>query len=663
MLRRANRVSEQGVFRPYRLPPHGSMLALEVKSMYQQVHRRLGRAERLRPPAPSLDLSHAALAVTATGLAAGGVGWLGGWPLVSDIGWGGATLVALLPLTISVARELRHGRTGVDLIALLAMAGALALQEFLAGAVIALMLSGGQVLERVASARARRELSALVERAPKLVHRYRDGEIEDPPIAEVRVGDRVLVKPGEVVPVDGVMVAAAGVIDESALTGEAAPVERRHGETVRSGTVNAGGPFDLRAVATAEESTYAGIVRLTQQAQASKAPLVRLADRYATFFLPLTLAVAAAAWLLSGDPVRALAVLVVATPCPLILAAPVAIVAGISRAASRGVVVKGGGALEALARAGVVLFDKTGTLTLGRPVLVRVETFGAIPEAEVLRLAASVDQVSPHVLAAAIVGAARERGLRLDFPTEVREPPGMGIEGRVCGLRVAVGRATWVSPTADLPVCMERVRRRAALDGRINVFVAVGGEPAGALILEDQLRSDTPAAVQGLREAGVGRVLVVTGDRADLAEAVGRSIGADGVLSEMEPGEKLEAVRSATRRGTVVMVGDGINDAPALAAADVGVAMGARGATASSQTADVVITVDRLDRLAEAVRIARRARRVALQSVVAGMGLSLAAMVVAASGRLLPVEGALIQEAIDVLVILNALRALRGYDL
>jgi heavy metal translocating P-type ATPase len=625
----------------------------------QAAAARAPLADRLRRRWRDRDPSHLALGVTVAGLAVGGAGWLAGWPVVSAAGWGGATAAALVPLTVAVARDLRHGRTGVDLIALLAMAGSLALRELLAGAVIALMLSGGQVLERRASARARRELSALAERAPKAAHRYRDGALATVPVDEVRPGDRLLVKPGEVVPVDGAVAGGAAVVDESALTGEAAPVVRRAGETARSGTVNAGGPFELRAVATAEESTYAGIVRLTREAQASRAPLVRMADRYATVFLPFTIALAAGAWLVSGDPVRALAVLVVATPCPLILAAPIAIVAGISRAASRGVVVKGGGALEGLARAAVVLFDKTGTLTVGQPILVRAEAFGGTGEDDVVRLAASLDQVSPHVLAAAIVGAARDRALPLAFPDGVREVPGQGIEGRVGGRRVAVGKAAWVSGGAPLPDAARRVRRRVSRDGQINVFVAVDGQLAGALVLEDRLRRETPRAVHALREAGVRQVLVVTGDRADLAEAVGRAIGADGILAEMEPGEKLGAVRQAAGRGTVVMVGDGINDAPALAAADVGVAMGARGATASSEAADVVVTVDRLDRLPEAVRIARRARRVALQSVVAGMGLSMAAMLVAAAGWLIPVAGALLQEAIDVVVILNALRALR----
>jgi heavy metal translocating P-type ATPase len=479
------------------------------------------------------------------------------------------------------------------------------------------------------------------------------------PIEGVRRGDLLLVGSGEVVPVDGVAIAPV-VLDESALTGESRPVERDAGSLVHSGVVNAGAPFDLRAVTTAEESTYAGIVRLVREAQASKAPFVRIADRYALVFLPLTLAVAAGAWLLSGDPVRALAVLVVATPCPLILAAPVAIVAGISREARRGLIVKGGGALETLARARVVVLDKTGTLTAGAPRVSDVETFGSRPADELLRLAASLDQVSPHVFAPAVVSAAAARGLALSLPSGVEEHPGAGIRGIVGGDQVALGRAAWASRGAQLPAAALAVRRRCAVEGTSSVFVAVDGELAGALILEDPVRGDAPRAIREMRRAGVRRVVVATGDHPDIGALVGASVGADAVLAEQTPAEKVEAVRRERAGGVTVMVGDGVNDAPALAAADVGVAMGARGATASSEAADVVMTVDRLDRLAEGLGIARRARAIAVQSVVAGMSLSVGAMAVAAAGFLPPVAGALLQEGIDVLVILNALRALSG---
>ncbi len=565
-------------------------------------------------------------------------------------------------LAISIIRDLIHREAGVDLIAVLAIVGALLLGEALAAAVIGVMLATGEWLERYAAGRANRELSALVSRAPRVVHRYRADGIEDREIADVSVGDRLLVKPGEVVPVDGTVMGDPAVLDESALTGESRLATREAGDPVSSGIVNAGTPFDLLATATAEHSTYAGIVRLVEEAQTSKAPFVRMADRYAILFVPLTLVLAGIAWLVSGDPVRALAVLVVATPCPLLLAAPIAIVSGISRSAKRGIIVKGGGALEALARARVMLFDKTGTLTAGRPRLAEVVTAPDRTPEEVLALAASLEQVSPHVLAASIVGGARERGVALTLPVDATELPGAGVSGTVAGVSVLAGTADFASGGRSLPPWARDVRRRVSLEGATSVYVAADGVLVGALVLDDPIRPETPRVIRSLRRVGVRRVVMVTGDHYGVADLVAAAIGVDHVLAERTPADKVDAVIGERREadGVLVMVGDGINDAPALAGADVGVAMGARGATASSEAADVVITVDRLDRLPEGIRIAQRARHIAVESVVIGMGLSTAAMLVAAAGFLQPVAGALVQEAIDVIVILNALRALTG---
>jgi heavy metal translocating P-type ATPase len=586
--------------------------------------------------------------------------WITGLRTPADVAWAIAVMLALVPLGISVTRDLLHGETGVDVIALLAMAGSLTLGQYLAGAVVGLMLSGGQALERYASSRARRELSGLLARAPRVVHRYVDGELTSPDIAEVCEGDRLLVKPGEVVPVDGVAMSAIAVVDESALTGEAMPVEHTRGDSIHSGVVNLGSPFDMRATTTAEASTYAGIVRLVREAQASKAPFVRLADRYAMWFLPLTLLIAAAAWLVSGNPVRALAVLVVATPCPLILAAPVAIVAGISRAAHRGIIVKGGGALETLARVRTLVFDKTGTLTAGVPRVESVEAFASFEPNELLRLAASLDQVSPHVFADGIVTAAHERGVELDFPESVQEHAGKGIEGRVAGHRVALGQARWLAGDKPMPEVAAAMRLRIAAQGASAVYISVDGEIVGALVMVDPVRFESPEAMRMLRQAGIQRIVLLSGDRRDVARSVGQTLGVDAVLSEHTPEQKVEAVRNERRNAVTVMVGDGVNDAPALASADMGIAMGARGATAASEAADAVIVVDRLDRVAEAVLIARRARGIAVQSVMAGMALSIAGMLLATVGWLPPVGGAFFQEAIDVAVILNALRALGG---
>jgi heavy metal translocating P-type ATPase len=605
------------------------------------------------------DLSRLWLAVSIVGIAIGGVLRLTGMPDGAQVAWAVTTTVALLSLLREVSVGLLRRDPGVDVIALLAMAGSLALGEFLAGAVIALMLATGDALESFADRRARRELSSLLERAPRTVRRYEDGALAERPIEDVAPGDRLLVRPGEVVPVDGV---AAGpvVLDESALTGESRPVEGAAGDPIRSGAVNAGGPFDLVATATAEGSTYAGIVRLVREAERQKAPFVRVADRYAAIFVPITLVIAGGAWLVSGDPLRALSVLVVATPCPLILAVPIAIVSGISRAARRGIIVKGGGALETLARGRVLMFDKTGTLTSGVPQVSEVEVFGDLDPDDVLRLAASLDQVSPHVLAAALVRAARDRGVELEFPSDADERHGAGIEGKVGGRRVALGKASYVAEGAPMPARAREVRRRSMLDGSSCIFVAVDGEVVGAVIVDDPIRPDSPRVIRSLRRAGIERVIMVTGDHPDVAESVGAALGVDRILSERDPAEKVEALEAEGEGGVTIMVGDGLNDAPALAAADVGVAMGARGATASSEAADVVLVVDRLDALVDAIAIATRSRAIAIQSVLLGMGLALVFMFGGAFGLFTPVVGAVIQELIDVASILNALRALAG---
>jgi len=628
--------------------------------------RPIERAARL--------LERSVLPLTIAGLIGGlALNWAGN-PDAAALAWAVPSVIVAVRLAWAIARNLLAGEIGVDIIAILAIGGALLLGERLAAAVIGVMLATGEALERYAQGRAHRELTALLGRAPRVVQRYADGGLETVAIEDVAVGDLLAIRPGEVVPVDGLAVGGAAVLDESALTGESRLATREEGESVFSGTVNAGSSFDLRAIAPAAGSTYAGIVRLVEAAQGSKAPFVRLADKYALVFIPITLALSAAAWLVSGDPVRGLAVLVVATPCPLLLAAPIAIVAGISRAARRGVIVKGGGPLEVLARARVVLFDKTGTLTAGRPSLGGIEVGPAEPgdgtpsghpeldQSEMLRLAASLEQLSPHVLAGAIVHAARERGLSLATPDDVAETPGAGVSGRVEGRAVAVGTAEFCAGDGHLPRWARDVRRRAMIEGSTCTFVNIDGVVRGTLVLDDPIRPETPRAIRSLRRAGFTRIVMVTGDSATVADIVGSAIGVDAVLAERAPADKVEAIRTerSSATGPIVMVGDGLNDAPALALADVGVAMGARGATASSEAADVVIAVDRLDRLTEAVQIARRSRAIAVQSVVAGMSMSLVAMVAAAFGFLPVVSGAILQEAIDVLVILNALRAVTG---
>ena len=599
------------------------------------------------------------LGLAAAGLVLGGIAAVAGAEEVAAAVWTMTTLLGLAPATWWVVVSLYRHRVGVDAIAVLSLAGTLLVGEPLAGAVITLMLASGRALEAFAAGRARRELTALVAHVPTTTHRREGDEIVDIPVDVVEPGDLLVIMPGEVVPVDGVLRGDAGLLDESLLTGEPMPVERADGDVVRSGTTNAGNPFELRATATAETSTYAGVVRLVQQASASTAPFVRLADRFAGAFLLFTLALAAAAWAVSGELVRAVAVLVVATPCPLLLAVPVAVVAGLSRAAKRGIIIKGGSALERVAKAKVLLLDKTGTLTAGKPVVRDVIAAAGFDADDVLRVAGSLDQVSSHVLASAVVRAARERGLRLALPVQVHDVAGQGLRAVVDGHTVAVGKATWVSSQPPAPWVLA-LRSRAELDGSLTIFVGRDDVAIGALVLEDPVRLDARATVRALRRQGLDRIVMVTGDRWDVGEGVGAAIGVDEVYADRSPGDKVDVVRLEQRLGPTMMVGDGINDAAALAVADVGVALGARGATVASEAADVVIVVDRLDRLAEAVGISRRALRIARQSVVVGMGLASLAMVIASFGWLPPAWGALLQELIDVAVIANALRALGG---
>lgn len=596
------------------------------------------------------------LALSVGALASGGIAWLAGARDVAGACWIAGTVAALVPATAWVLAALRHGRFGVDLIAVLALVGTLLVGEYLAGALIAVMLAGGRALEAAAERRASHDLRALLEHAPRSARRRIGSTVSTIDLADVAIDDLLVVGPGEVVPVDGRVASAAAVLDESVLTGEPLQVERGFGEPVRSGVVNAGAAFDLRATATAEDSTYAQIVRLAAQAGAENAPVVRLADRYAAWFLPLALLVAGGAWLASGSAVRAVAVLVVATPCPLLLAAPVAIVSGLSRASRRGVVVRGGAALENLGHATTLVMDKTGTLTMGRPIVIEVAAAPGRDALDILRLAASVDQLSPHVLAEAIVTEALARGLRLSLPTEVVEEPGRGVTATVGDQRIYVGKLG-----GDTSMEWARAAvNRALLDTAAIAWVCVDGRPAGAVLLRDPLRRHAPRTVRRLRGAGLRRLVMLTGDRAEPAREVAAVLGLDDVYAEQSPADKVAVVRAEQGRAVTVMVGDGVNDAPALAAAGVGVAMGARGATASSEAADIVLTTDRLERLADAMDIARWSRRIAVQSAVVGMGMSLTAMAVAALGWLPPAAGALLQEGIDVAVILNALRALRG---
>jgi heavy metal translocating P-type ATPase len=611
-------------------------------------------------PEPSLQkiLRPAIVAWPATGLAIGLAAQFSGWGSWAGPIWAIATIPVLGVLLAEIVVSLRRGDVGLDIVAALSMLAALVFAEYLAAVVVALMYSGGQYLESFAERRASREMTAVLARVPRSVVRYRNGRLEEVDLDVIEPGDRLLARKGDVVPVDGTVIEGVAVLDQSALTGESLPVQQKVGDPVMSGSTNAGEAFHLVATRRAAESTYAGIVRLVAAAQRSRAPMSRLADRYAMVFLAATIALAGAAWVWSGDPIRAVAVLVVATPCPLILAVPVAIVSGLSRAAKHGILIKGGQALETLARVRALVIDKTGTLTRGRARIVATEVATALPADELLRLAASLDQASKHIMAQTIVEEARNKGLALVSPSDVVETAGEGVEGRVDGRSVVVGGLGFVSGRlADASVSRLRASRPA---GAAVVAVGIDGKLAGVLILADELRAGTEALLRSLRTLGVERIVLATGDRRDVAEMVARGLSIDAVRAELSPDQKTLVVLSERKNGPVMMIGDGVNDAPALAAADLGVAMGAKGAAASAEAADVVLLVDQLDRVLPAIMIARRSRFIALESVYAGLGLSVAGMIAAALGLISPVQGAVFQELIDVAVILNALRAL--YD-
>jgi heavy metal translocating P-type ATPase len=569
--------------------------------------------------------------------------------------WATATIPVLIALVAEIIVSLRRGDIGLDIVAALSMFAALVFAEYLAAVVVALMYAGGQYLESFAERRASREMTALLARVPRSAVRYRNGRLEDVALDAINPGDRLVIRKGDVVPVDGAVMEGVAVLDQSALTGESMPIQLKVGGNVMSGSTSVGEAFHLLTTRRAAESTYAGIVRLVEAAQRSRAPMSRLADRYAMVFLAATIALAAAAWVGSADPIRAVAVLVVATPCPLILAVPVAIMAGVSQAAKHGILIKGGLALETLARVRSLVIDKTGTLTHGQASIVSVNSDQ--PAEELLRLAASLDQASKHIVAQTIVDAARDKGLELAIPHHIIETPGEGVEGIVDGRHVIVGGLRFVTgKLAGTSLSQLRARRPP---GSVAVAVGVDERLVGLLLFADRLRAGTEALLRDLKLLGVARIVLATGDRRDVAETVAKGLPIDAVRSELSPDQKTLVVLSERKNGLVMMIGDGVNDAPALAAADLGVAMGARGTAASAEVADVVLLVDELDRVLPAIKIARRSRFIALESVSAGLGLSIAGMIAAALGLITPVQGAIFQEVIDVAVILNALRALR----
>jgi heavy metal translocating P-type ATPase len=581
--------------------------------------------------------------------------WAAGLPLAVQWLFSGLGLVVVGIQGVGMIRRMRQGSFGVDLLAIVAIIATILVGEYVATLVIVLMLSGGAALEDYAENRARRELKTLLDRTPQIAHLLQSGssDVDDVPVTRVQVGDLLLVRPAEIVPVDADLVSDAAAFDESSLTGESLPVEHRAGEAVLSGSVNGQTAVTVRATALAADSQFQQIVALVAEAAASRAPVVRLADRYAVPFTAVAILIAGLAWYVSGDPVRFAEVLVVATPCPLLLAAPVAFMGGMGRAARTGIIVKGGGVLEKLARARTVVFDKTGTLTYGAPSIARVRPEPPFTENDLLTLAASAEQYSSHVLAAAVLAAADQRDLTLQRTDSAEEVPAHGVVAEFGDRVVVVGKLSFVAEHVPDAYPADLV------GGELAIYLAVDGRFAGCLVAADQVRDNAAATVRALGKLGVHESVMLTGDARSAANHVARLVGITRVRADCLPADKVDAVR-AIRERPVIMVGDGVNDAPVLAVADVGIAMGAKGSTAASEAADAVILLDDLSRAARAVAISRDTVRIALQSIWLGMALSIGLMIVAAFGLIPATVGALLQEVVDLATILNALRAIGG---
>jgi cation transport ATPase len=563
--------------------------------------RRLKTARSLAATYP-MPLASILLLLLSLGLWLAGQRDVAQWPLVVVIVYGGVQVVW------DLVKQLRAREFGVDLIAALAILGSLLLQEYLAGAIIVLMLSGGEALEAFALRRARTSLSALAERAPRIAHRLDGDTLQDINSDAVEAGMRLVVKPGELIPVDGLVLVGTSSVSEADLTGEPLPVRKEPGAQIMSGSVNLDGVLQIQATRPAAESQYAQILRLMQEAQERRAPIHRLADRYSVGFTVVALGLAGLAWLLSGDSVYALAVLVVATPCPLILATLVAIMSGINTAAKGGIILKSGAAIEQLGEATVAVFDKTGTLTIGVP------------------------QDDSQALGT--------------FP---------GTEG----VAVAVGNRTFMRLLAlTIPKRLLAEREACVARGEIGSFLAIDGRVVGLLILADLPRPELERLVPDLKRARIRETILLTGDSQIVADRIGRLAQMDRVVANCLPESKVQAIRELVAdRQRVLMVGDGINDAPALASASVGIAVGSGGLTAAASAADGVLLSSSMLRLAQVVLLGRWVLHVARQGIWVGMGLSGIAMIFAAFGFIDPAVGAILQEGIDAIVILNALRA------
>lgn len=563
-----------------------------------------------------------------------------------------AALVELMPLLNGMWQDFRHGKYGIDILAATAIVTSVILGEYWAAIVVVLMLTGGEALEDYAEHRAKSELDALLKHAPQKAHVIRKGKTLDVLVNDLKAGDKILIKPGELVPVDAIILEGAGSFDESSLTGESFPQAKDVGEHVLSGSVNLEGAVMAKATANAEDSQYQQIVKLVRSAASAQAPFVRLADRYSIPFTILSFAIAGGVWAFTGEAIRFLEVIIVATPCPLLLAAPIALISGMSRASKYGIIVKTGSALERLAEAKTVAFDKTGTLTSGLLDVNDVVTFNGYKKDEVLSLAASLEQNSNHVLAHAIVKSATEKKLKFSRAKHVKEISGRGVQAQLKGQTIMVGRFSLLT---DNDIIIPSNFKRSDIK-ETAAYVAVDGKLAGIITLKDELRNNSATTLERLRELGIKNIIMVTGDNKSTALAVGKKLGIGEVYADCLPPDKLRIIDETSQK-PVVFVGDGVNDAPVLTAASIGIALGARGSTAASESADMVIMLDDISRVAAAVTIAKRTFKIARQSILIGIGLSIILMAAFATGKFPPLAGAIIQEVVDVVVIFNALRA------
>jgi heavy metal translocating P-type ATPase len=601
--------------------------------------------------------------ISVAGLFFGAIIQMGfGAPPIARWVWYATLIIGGAPIVWRTVRGMLRGQFAADVVAMLAIIAAVLMDQAFAGTVVVLMQSGGEAIEDYGLRRASSSLDALLARAPTKARRKKsEGSIETVNVTEVRIGDTLVVRPGDLIPVDGEIISGRSEVDESALTGEPIPRVKAPGEKLLSGSVNLNGGLVMRADKESKESEYSKIVELVKRAQQEKPPIQRLADHYAVFFTPITLIVSAIGFLITFNPVTVLAVLVVATPCPLILATPIAVISSVNRAAKRGIIVKGGAAIEQIGRAKAVAFDKTGTITFGTPFVERLLSIDNFTRDEILYYAGSVGQLSSHVAAQSIAHKASQELPKLAEPKNFIETPGAGVEGFVAGHRVLVGSKRYLETTLAKDIVtkkLEKVIDETRAHGRLLTFVAIDNVPAGVIVFNDQIRADVPSTIQRLRELGVEETVMLTGDNAENALTISREAGIQSVKANLLPGQKVQELTSLKEKyDPVVMVGDGINDAPALAAATVGVAMGAHGAGISAEAADIVLLLDDIAGVADAVFIGQRMLKVAKQGIFIGLGSSFALMVVAAFGYIPPAIGAMLQELIDASVILNALRA------